>query len=53
MPTFHNGAPQRTFKKKDGTRFTKTYHSAKAAQRAERAWVANGGSKPSRGKLKK
>ena len=43
MPKFKKGDPQLTFTRKDGKKFTKTYHSVSASKRALKGWKANGG----------
>jgi len=43
MPKFKWGAPQVTFKRRNGKKFTNTYHSRGAAAKSARAWRAKGG----------
>lgn len=44
MPKFKKGDAQVTFRKRNGSTFTKTYHSRSAAARSVKAWRKNGGS---------
>ena len=46
MPKFRHGDAQVTFRRKDGRKFTKTYHSHSAAARAIRGWRNSGGPNP-------
>lgn len=43
MPKFQIGSPQVTFLRKDGRKFTKTYHSRKSAADSVRAYRRKGG----------
>ena len=43
MPKFKWGAPQVTFKKKNGSKFTMTYHSRTASAKSIKAWRSSGG----------
>jgi hypothetical protein len=43
MPKFLGGAPQVTFKKRNGSKFTMTYHSRTAAAKSVKAWRSSGG----------
>ena len=57
MPKFKKGDPQVTYYKRNGSEFTKTYHSKSAAMRSVKAYKSAGGRvccmdtfKPSRSK---
>lgn len=43
MPKFHVGDPQVTFKRRDGRKFTKTFHGRTEAAKAVIAWRRKGG----------
>jgi len=43
MPKFKKGAPQVIFRKKNGKKFTNTFHTRKNAAKAVVAWRAKGG----------
>lgn len=43
MPRFKKGDPQLVLIKKDGSKFTKTFHSEAAKSRAWKGWISNGG----------
>ena len=43
MPKFKWGAPQVTFRKRNGSKFTKTYHSRSAAAKSVKAYRSAGG----------
>ncbi|MBP0902394.1 hypothetical protein ACFSKN_02100 [Mariniflexile gromovii] len=46
MPRFKKGDIQLTFTRRDGRKFTKTFHSKSSSMRAERGWTARGGKRP-------
>lgn len=43
MPKFKKGAPQVIFRKRNGSKFTKTYHSRTAAAKSVKAYRSAGG----------
>ena len=43
MPKFKWGAPQVTYEKKNGSKFTMTYHSRTASAKSVKAWRSSGG----------
>ena len=53
MPKFKSGDPQITFVRKDGKKFTKTFHSKSAANNAWKGWKSAGGKVASPGFLRK
>ncbi|GAB5563353.1 MAG: hypothetical protein Wins2KO_04160 [Winogradskyella sp.] len=50
---FVSGAPQATFTKRDGSKFTRTYTTKRHRQKAVKAWIANGGRRPKMSTLRK